>query len=318
MQAPLIATLTMNPALDLWATTDRVVAEHKLRCGDPRFDPGGGGINVARAVTRLGGSAVAIYPSGGPNGGVIERLLADEQVPQRIVPVQGWTRESVTIQELATGAQFRFVLPGPSLSEAEQSACLAALAALEPSPAFVVVSGSMPQGVGIDFLTRVLEVCRKHAARPVFDVSGPLLAAIRGAYLIKPSLRELSDLAGAPLETPERQAEAARHFVREGHAETVVVSLGSGGALLATGELSRRFRAPLVEAKSAVGAGDAMVAGIVFSLAGGASLVESVRFGVAAGSAAVLHPGTGLCTRADTESLLAMVGDDDALPALVH
>ena len=134
--------------------------------------------------------------------------------------------------------------------------------------------------------------------------------AVRGAYLIKPSLRELSELVGKPLDAPSQQAEAARRMVDEGRAEVVVTSLGSGGALLVTKHIACRYSAPKVAARSAVGAGDSMVAGILVSLVEGNGLVEAVRFGVAAGSAAVLNPGTGLCSRKDTDRLTGEVGDD--------
>ena len=109
---PRIATLTMNPALDLSTAADRVLPEHKLRCEQPRYHPGGGGINVARAVVRLGGDAVAVYPAGGPPGDLIDLLMEQEQVPRHVVGVPGWTRESITVREQSTGAHFRFVLPG--------------------------------------------------------------------------------------------------------------------------------------------------------------------------------------------------------------
>ena len=305
-----IATLTMNPALDLSTATLRVTPEQKLRCQEPRYDPGGGGINVARAVTKLGGTAIAIYPAGGPNGSIIARLLAQEHVPQKTIPIREWTRESVTIQELTTGAQFRFVLPGPELSGKEQSACLAAVATLDPSPAFLVVSGSMPPGVGTELMDRLLAISRELGAKFIVDVSGEVLAKVRGAYLIKPSLRELSELAGKPLDAPSQQVEAARRIVGEGRAEIVVTSLGSKGALLVTKDISCRFSAPIVQVRSAVGAGDSMVAGILVSLAEGNSVTDAARFGVAAGSAAVLSLGTGLCSRNDTERLVGLVSND--------
>jgi 6-phosphofructokinase 2 len=305
-----IATLTMNPALDLSTATLRVTPEQKLRCQEPRHDPGGGGINVARAVTKLGGTAIAIYPAGGPNGSIVAHLLAQEHVPQKTIPIRGWTRESVTVQELTTGAQFRFVLPGPELSDAEQSACLTAVATLDPSPTFLVVSGSMPPGVGTELMDRLLAISHELGANLVVDVSGEVLTKVRGAYLIKPSLRELSELAGKPLDTFPKQVEVARRIVDEGRAEIVVTSLGSGGAFLVTKDISRRFLAPTVQVRSAVGAGDSMVAGILLSLAEGNSLTDAARFGVAAGTAAVLNLGTSLCSRNDTERLVRLVSDD--------
>lgn len=150
-----IGTLTMNPALDIATATDQVTALHKLRYAAPRYDPGGGGINVARVVQILGGKATAVYPAGGPTGEMLEALLDVRGVPQCVLPITGQTRESFTIDEEATGQQFRFVLPGPSLSADDQQRCLEALGGLDPQPAFLVVSGSLPPGVPADFQTHV-------------------------------------------------------------------------------------------------------------------------------------------------------------------
>ena len=303
----LIATLTLNPALDLWTSTERVIPEHKLRCDEPRFDPGGGGINVARAVTQLGGDALAVFPAGGPSGAVIDRLLSDAGIPHHLIPIPGWTRQSVTVQESASGAQFRFVLPGPGLSADDQEACLGALAAIDPAPAFVVLSGSMPPGVDEGFLNRLGDFCRSRGARLAVDTSGEALDWVHGACILKPSLRELAALVGRPLDTLSHQLEATRQVIHEGRAEIVALSLGAQGALLVTATSASRYFAPTVKVESAVGAGDAMLAGILVALAEGRSLPEAACYGVAAGSAALLHPGTGLCTRADTERLVADV-----------
>lgn len=309
-----IATLTLNPALDFSATTERVMPGHKLRCDETRYDPGGGGINVARAVHKLGGDAIAVYPSGGPYGAIVEGLLGAEQVPQTVVPIAGRTRESVTVLERSTGAQFRFVMPGPDLSPAEQADCLSALMALDPPPAFLVVSGSMPEGVGPDMMDRLRALSRDLRAKLVVDTSGDALAQVRGAYLIKPSLSELSNLVGRALQTEPAQLAAARQLVEEGRAEVVVLSLGDKGALLATAETARRFFAPAVPVRSTVGAGNSLLAGILVALAEGKDIVKAVQFGVAAGSAALMHPGTELCSREDTERLAA--GIASSAPAL--
>ena len=126
-----IATLTLNPALDLTTATDRVRHTHKVRCGEPRFDPGGGGINVARVVKILGGDPVAVYPAGGAIGEMLAQSLEDIGLAQLVIPIAGSTRESFTVNGTSTGKQFRFILPGPPVSVAEQQVCLAALAALE-------------------------------------------------------------------------------------------------------------------------------------------------------------------------------------------
>lgn len=299
---PPIVTLTMNPTLDKSAVVHRVVANQKLRCQPPRREPGGGGINVSRAIRRLGGESMAVYPSGGPTGRVLEELLDQESLQHQPVPIAGWTRENLTVLEEAGDQQYRFNMPGPRLEEAEWKRCLDQLAAFDPPPAFIVASGSLPQGVPMDFYTRLT---RELEGRIVVDTSGDTLrAAVReGVYLVKPNMRELGQLAGEKIQDEAHQEQVAKEIVAQGQAEAVVVSLGAAGALLVSRELTQRFRAPTVPIESKIGAGDSMVAGIVWGLAEEKSLGEAVRFGVAAGAAAVMTPGTELCRREDTERL---------------
>ena len=170
-----IVTLTMNPALDIATTTDRVEPTHKLRCRMPRYDPGGGGINVARAVHALGGDAVAIFPVGGPAGEMIRYMLQQEGVAHHAIPISGFTRESLAVEELASGNQFRFILPGPELSRADQERCLDQLSAATSGAQYIVASGSLPPGVPDGFYARVAELARLQGTRFVIDTSGPAL-----------------------------------------------------------------------------------------------------------------------------------------------
>jgi 6-phosphofructokinase 2 len=299
-----IVTLTMNPALDIATSTDRVVPTHKLRCATPRYDPGGGGINVARAVHALDGDAVAIFPVGGPAGQMIRHLLEQEGVAHRPIAIAGFTRESLAVEEHQTGKQYRFILPGPEISERDQERCLDELSLLAPAAAYVVASGSLPLGVPDDFYRRVGELVNKHGRRLVLDTSGPALKKAGGdIYLLKPSLRELEDLTGQEIRTQRQQEQAASQVIAQGHSEIVVLSLGAEGALLATAEGCERFAAIPVEARSTVGAGDSMLAGIVLGLSRGLPLLQAVRFGMAAGAAALLGAGTELCRRIDVERL---------------
>jgi len=302
---PAIVTLTMNPALDIATATDRVEPAHKLRCSVPRYDPGGGGVNVARAVHALGGDAVAIFPIGGPAGEMIRHLLQQEGVAHHAVSISGFTRESLAVEELTTGSQFRFILPGPELLPADQERCLDDLAAAAAEGArYIVASGSLPPGVPDGFYARVAAIARQHDARFVLDTSGaPLKQAGLGIYLLKPSLRELADLTGREIPTEREEEQAARQLVEHGRCEIVVLSLGARGGLLATAEECERFAAFPVEARSTVGAGDSMLAGIVLGLSRGLPLREAVRFGMAAGAAALLGSGTQLCRRSDVERL---------------
>jgi 6-phosphofructokinase 2 len=304
-----IATLTMNPALDIAAETPRVVPTEKLRCSAPRHDPGGGGINVARAVHMLGGRAVAVFPIGGPAGIRVAQLLAAEKVPCRTVAIAGLTRESFAVEETETGRQYRFVMPGPELTKAELSRCLDELAALRPKPHYIVASGSLPPGLPDDFLPRLAAEARALGARLIVDSAGAALrrVGVGEAYLLKPNLRELRDLMDADLATRREQEEAARDLVAEGRADIVVVSLGGDGAILATRAGLWRFAAAKEPVASTVGAGDSMVAGIVLALSRGEAILDAVRFGMAAGAAALARPGTELCRREDVDRLSAQI-----------
>jgi 6-phosphofructokinase 2 len=299
-----IVTLTMNPALDIATTTDRVVPEHKLRCEAPRYDPGGGGINVARAVHALGGDALAIFPAGGSAGEMIRHLLQREGVAHQAVAIAGFTRESLAVEERQSGKQYRFLLPGPQLAPEDQERCLDALAAAAAAAEFIVVSGSLPPGVPEDFYARVATLAKEQSKPLVLDTSGAALQqAGHGVYLLKPSLRELEGLTGRQISGAREELAAARQLVDQGRSEIVVVSLGAGGALLVTAEQAERFPAIAVAAKSTVGAGDSMLAGIVLGLTRGLPVREAVQFGIAAGAAALLGSGTQLCRPEDVERL---------------
>lgn len=301
-----IATLTLNPAMDLAVRTPRVVATEKLRCSAPRHDPGGGGINVARVVSTLGGDALAVYPAGGPFGEMLRRALDAIGLAHLPVAISGDTRESFTVDEQASGLQYRFVLPGPRLSEQERLGCLAALRGLHPAPAYLVVSGSFTPGIEPSFFDELLALAGQVGARLVVDLSGePLAYAARrgGAYLIKPSLSELASLIGRMPESEREQEGALRELIAAGAAEVIVLSLGAAGALYASGDRLERIAAPSVPMVSAVGAGDSMLGAVVLALAQGRELGDAVRYGVAAGAATVMRPGTQLCLREDVERL---------------
>jgi 6-phosphofructokinase 2 len=308
-----IVTLTMNPALDIATATERVVPTHKLRCAPPRYDPGGGGINVARAVHALGGDSLAIFPAGGAGGEMILSLLRREGVASDAIGIAGFTRESLSVEERRSGEQYRFILPGPVLGPGEQERCLAALSRAAPAAAFIVASGSLPPGVPEDFYAEVAAIARRCGKPLALDSSGPALGAgARGVYLLKPSLSELGQLAGRALRTPGEEEQAAREMVAAGRCQALVLSLGPRGALLATASGCVRFPAIPVEARSTVGAGDSMLAGIVLGLTRDLALREAVRFGMAAGAAALLGSGTQLCRPEDVDRLhrLAPAGDD--------
>ena len=306
---PSIVTLTMSPAIDESTSVPYVLPDRKLRCQAPAYEPGGGGINVARAIRKLGGEALACFPVGGPTGERLKGLLDEEGVRYTAVPVAGWTRENLNVLEEVSGRQFRFCMPGATLGEHEWPVFLDWVRGLRPPPAFLVASGSLPPGVPIDFYARLAAVGREIGSRVILDTSGPALAraAEAGVYLLKPSLREFQALVGEPDGGESNLARLATAAVKRGWCEVLVISLGASGALWVTASERERLGSPPVRVRSTVGAGDSMVAGIVLSLARGESLAEGVRFGVAAGAAAVMNPGTALCRREDVEQLRAQV-----------
>lgn len=305
-----IVTLTMNPALDITTSIDRVYPTEKLRCQPARYDPGGGGINVARVAQVLGAEVLAVFPVGGPTGGLVAALLEEAGVPFRRIPIAEPTRESFTVNEQSTDQQYRFVLPGPRLTFAEQVQCLDELREAAASAQVVVASGSLPPSVPADYYQRVADVCGRQGVPLILDTSGGGLRHIRsGVFLLKASVRELRECVGRDLATETEQLAAAHQLINQGRAQVVVVSLGSHGALLATAGVSQRFSAVRMRNGSGVGAGDAMVAAITVGVSRGWPLVKSVRLGIAAGAAMLMTPGTAVCTHGAVEDLLERVAE---------
>jgi 6-phosphofructokinase 2 len=300
-----ILTLTMNPCIDKSSSIENVVAERKLRCGTPRYEPGGGGINVSRAIHKLGGESTALCLAGGPMGQMLEMLLDQEGIQYDSQQIKGLTRENLIVHEKATKQQYRFGMPGPEVREEEWEQCLEKTSTASPVPEYIVASGSLPPGVPEDFYGLLARLAKGMNARLVLDTTGaPLRMAVdEGVYMMKPNLRELRALAEKEIDEESHQVALARRMVRKGQSEVVVVSLGPAGALLVWKDGCERVRAPTVPIESKVGAGDSMVGGMVLALNRGESLLDAVRFGVAAGAAAVMTPGTDLCRRDDAERL---------------
>ncbi|MFI5719528.1 1-phosphofructokinase family hexose kinase [Nocardia sp. NPDC051750] len=290
---PQIVTVTMNPTIDLSTCTDRVLATEKIRCAQPRMDPGGGGINVARTVLALGEPVLAVLPAGGPTGDVLQGLLERAEVPRRVISIGGSTRESFAITENRSGRQFRFVLPGPTLTGLEWNDCLDAAVHAARSAHYVVASGSLPPGVPADFYQLLAERVAQSGCRFVLDTSGEALRRVRhSVFLMKPSARELAEYTGRELPDRESQVTAARELIAAGVSEFVVVSLGADGALAVGPDSWETLPATPVSIASAVGAGDAMVAGATVGFARGLSRTEAMQLGIAAASATLVTAGT--------------------------
>jgi 6-phosphofructokinase 2 len=302
-----ILTLTLNPAVDLACVAGLVEPTKKVRATDEQFDPGGGGINVARVISELGGEALAVLAAGGATGRFLTELLGEIRVENLVVPITGRTRICVAVHEAQTGKEFRFVPEGPVFAESEWRAVLDAVENLEAS--WLVASGSLPRGVPDDFYARLGVIAIRRGWQFVLDASGAALriALGQGVTLIKPNLVEFEALVGRQVRDPEEQKTAASALARSGAARLVVVSLGAEGAIVANRDRALRLRAPEVVVRSGVGAGDSLVAGMTLALARGLDHEEALAWGLAAGTAAVLSYGTARLRRAEAEALYRQI-----------
>ena len=303
-----IVTITFNPCIDKSTTIPALIPEKKLRCTDPKFEPGGGGLNVSRAIKKLGGESIAIYPAGGYSGKFLKTLLDREGINSIMLETESHTRENLIVVDESTNCQYRFGMPGSKLTETEWKNCLNEIEKLNGIK-FIVASGSLSPGVPAEVFGEIAKLAKKINAKFITDTSGEALrqAANQGVFLLKPNLNELSSLLDKKELRKEEILIGARELIRKSGAEILVISLGAEGALLVTATESARFMPPPVERKSTVGAGDSMVAGIVWSLTQGKTIKEAVRYGVACGTAATMNPGTELCHLKDVETILPMV-----------
>lgn len=246
-----LATLTLNPTIDVAYEVDRVFHTHKMRTQKEHYDPGGGGINVARVFVRLGGNARCYYLSGGATGHALDGLLDLHQLVRSRIPIAGSTRIATTIFEHESGKEYRFVPPGPVVSAVEWQECLDRLA--EADCDYLLASGSLPPGVPENFYACVAAIAADRGFRMVLDSSGPGLSgglAGGNVFLVKPSLGELRQLAGRNLETTEEIAVAAMAIVEKGQVELVVVTMGQDGAF--SPENSEPFTSPQSRSKRRV------------------------------------------------------------------
>jgi 6-phosphofructokinase 2 len=300
-----IVTLTVNPAVDLATTAKSVQPGHKIRTFDERYDPGGGGINVARVVSELGGQALALFASGGVTGRFVEEMLTTAKVPWQAVRIGDACRICVTVRDQSKAQEYRFVPRGPQLTESDCANIREAVRHVEAD--WVVASGSLAPGVPPDFYSDVARIVTERGGKFGLDTSGPALTAAlgHGISLLKPSLSEFESIVGREVRDLPDQMAHARRVVQSGAAEMVALTLGAGGAILATADEAVHAPAIAVPEKTGVGAGDSFLAGLVFGLAERRSLRDALRLALACGAAAVQSVGTAAVRRATVDALLA-------------
>ncbi len=308
-----IITLTMNPTIDTSTKIEHVTPDKKLRCERPTHEPGGGGINVSRAIKKLGGNSLSIYPAGGTNGTQLNKLLKDDEIKILPIDIEDTTRENFAIDETTSDKNYRFVMPGPRLKENEWKKIINEIHNRKNETDFLVASGSLPEGVPRAFYAELADCCNRDEIKMIIDTSGDSLkhAVGKGVYLIKPNMRELNDLLGEGIKDETILAEKVQELLKKSGTEYFVLSLGSGGAMLISKDSYTHFRTPTVQIKSKVGAGDSMVGGIVLKLSEGNKIEDAVKYGIAAGASAVSTPGSQLCTKEYTEELYQKISSED-------
>jgi 6-phosphofructokinase 2 len=287
-----------------------LVAEQKIRCGTPRYDAGGGGINVSKAISRLGGESLCVFTSGGSPGIKLEELVQKEGITIKIIPTQNWTRENIVALDTNTNAQYRFCFPGTPISDVEKGNILQTIQELKTK--YLVASGSLNEGLPTDFYQQIADLAKISGTKLIVDTSGEALKKVleKGVYLAKPNIGELAKLIGVERLEMDEVAPAARKLIGKGSAEIVVVSLGAQGAVLVTATQTEFVPAPNVVKKSTVGAGDSMVGAMVWALSQNKPLKEVVQWGVACGSAATMNEGTQLFKLEDAKRLFEELKDN--------
>lgn len=296
---PQILTLALNPTIDVSATAEVVRPTHKTRTSSESFEPGGGGVNVARVIIELGGNVEALCVAGGVTGTLLGELLQRIGVAARVIEITGNTRMAHMVYETSTGFEYRFVPSGPELSIEEIEETLDAVR--NSSFSWLVASGSIPNKCSPDILARFGDIAAEKGARFILDSHGEGLTATLGhtpVHLVKPSFNELQKYVGHDLDG-ESCGEVAEELVARGHADIVAVTMGSAGAVIASKRGTFHIPALKVDVKSAVGAGDSFVGAMTMALADGRPLEDAALFGAAAGTAAVVTSGTQLCRRED-------------------
>lgn len=305
----MILTVTLNPCIDKSSKVDSLKPESKLRCAEIVNEPGGGGINVSKALQKLGTPSVALFPAGGHNGNMLCSLLKEEGILFHAVDTKEETRENWVVLETSTNKQYRFVFPGRAVRESTIKTLVDQIRSFAPS--FVVASGSLPPGLPDYFYGLIVKNATAVGAKCIVDTSGPALQALKGkkAYLIKPNAGELCKMLNTEWLDRNEIPDAAQQAISDGFAEIIVVSMGAEGAWLVNADKRYFVQAPPVKKKSTVGAGDSMVAGIAHSLQNNMTLREAIRFGVACGSAATMNEGTQLFHKEDAERLFSQIND---------
>ena len=287
-------TVTLNPTVDVATWVDQLIDHEKLRCDKEVEQVGGGGVNVAQVLHWFGGQCQALLTAGGYRGQEIVHKLQEDGIDCLPVPITQTSRQCFTVYEKKAQHEYRFILPGPSLSDTEIDSVIAFILQHLPNK-WLVLSGSLPVGVPDDFYARVIKRARDLAPEIKFlvDAPGPILkhAIAAGVNLIKPSLKEFEWLTGQTLKNQSQRVGAAREYVTHGQIECVALSLGAEGAIAVTKQEALAAAALPVAVTSTVGAGDSFAAALLWALSNNNNLHQALSIATATAATALQTQG---------------------------
>ncbi|WP_157831457.1 1-phosphofructokinase family hexose kinase [Confluentibacter flavum] len=304
-----IITLTINPALDKSAKVDGLIPEQKLQCHSIVYQPGGGGINVSRVLKRLDEKTHCIFTAGGDTGQNLNELLLKEGINPKTIYIKAWTRENLSIVDTKTNFQYRFGMPSNGLQNAELDDIKSTLDKYLNNGDILVLSGSLPQNVPTDYYATLIKHVSHKNIKIVIDTSGPALteALKEKVFLVKPNQKELAQWADKEFLSSTEQEDFALEMVKSGKAEYVVVSLGARGAFMASKDGVVYQSTPSVSVKSTIGAGDSMVAGLIYGIKNDFLVKDILKWGVACGVATTINEGTNLASKSHVDNVLKML-----------
>ncbi len=304
----MIVTITLNPAVDQTLVVDRFLAGDTTRVKASRFDPGGKGINVSRVVRELGGETLAMGFAPGGLGRYIEQALDSQGIACDFLHTRGETRTNITILDESRHVQTILSDPGPRTDPRYVEELKVRLRKRLSPGDWLVLAGSIPPPLDAGVYTEIISEATEMGVHTVLDADGAALAAGAAAHpdMVKGNRREMERLLGRHLDNEGSLLTAVREMHESG-VGNVVVTRGREGALAAVEERYLRGVAPRVRAVSAVGSGDAFLAGVVLTLSRGGGMEDALRLGIAAGTASALFPGTELCRRREVDILMPRV-----------
>ena len=303
----MILTLTVNPAIDRNVTADRLVFEDRAYILAESQSAGGRGINASCVIHAFGGRTAAIAPSGGAIGARFEQLLAGCGFPVHVVRIENEIRRNLTITD-KTGLTVKLNELGPPMTKAELSGLEAMVREKLAGASWLLICGSLPPTVPPGFYSGLLEMARKRGVRTLLDTDGdPLREGVeKGPTVVAPNQQEAERLLNRALITRTHFIEAADR-IRQMGPESVVLSLGSRGAIGARKGLMLEAVPPRTDAVCPIGAGDALVAAFAWAMSRKDDFADALRWGVAAGTASARLPGVTFASLAQTEEVYERV-----------